>query len=238
VTLEVTDLHVGYGETKVLRGVSLTLESGAHVGLFGPNGHGKTTLLRTISGLLRPWSGSVTLDGREMSRGDARAMVAANVIHVPQGSSLFPRMSVEENLLLGAHRRESWHRRREGLDYVYDILPRLADRRQQQCKSLSGGERQMLAIGIGLMGRPKILMLDEPTLGLAPRIKEELAQRIRDLMQREMSLLLVDQDVEFLAALVTECHLLEGGEIRMSMDPNSAAEDSSVLEMYFGRLTR
>ena len=233
--LEVKDLEAGYGESKVLRSISLEIGKSSRVGLFGPNGHGKTTLLRVISGLIDPWNGTLMVDGQDVTRAGTRTMVDLGIIHVPQGSSLFPRMTVEDNLYLGAHHRRNWGRRRTSLERVYSIFPRLAERRAQKCQTLSGGERQMLAMGIGLMGQPRLLMLDEPTLGLAPKIKDEVAARISDVLSDGIAILLVDQDVEFLSVLVDELYLLEGGEIRMKVDPNSHTEDAEILEMYFGK---
>lgn len=236
--LAIDGIDVGYGDTEVLHDVSLTVAAQARVGLFGPNGHGKTTLLRTISGLLAPRSGTIAVDGEDVTGAGATEMVARRIIHVPQGSSLFPRLTVQENLMLGAHARGVWAQRKDNLARVFDIFPRLRDRRRQQCNTLSGGERQMLAIGIGLMGMPRMLMLDEPTLGLAPKIKDELADRIREILEGEMALILVDQDVEFLGALVDDLYLLEGGTVRMSLDAKENVDDAGILEMYFGEMAR
>jgi branched-chain amino acid transport system ATP-binding protein len=232
--LEVEDVHAGYGRIEVLRGLSLEVPDGIAVGLFGPNGHGKTTLLRAISGLLPVTRGAVRFGGATLTNGSPSAIVAAGVIHVPQASTLFPRMTVEEALTLGAYTREAWSRRRETFDRVFSIFPRLAERRRQLCRTLSGGERQMAAIGVGLMGCPRLLMLDEPTLGLAPKIRAELERQIRRVAETGVGLLVVDQDVDLLLGLCPRLYLVENGVVALEVNDRSEMRHQDVLQRYFG----
>ena len=175
--LQVDALSSGYGRVQVLHEISIDVDD-RRVGLFGPNGHGKTTLLRTLSGLIKPISGRILFGDIEITSLSPQKIVAAGLIHVPQGSTLLPRMTVLEVLTLGAYSGYAWPHRKKTLEQVFTIFPRLAERREQRCNTLSGGERQMVAIGAGLMGCPKLLMLDEPTLGLAPKLRAELARAI------------------------------------------------------------
>ena len=237
--LEVNDVASGYGRVEVLHSVSIRAEYGERVGLFGPNGHGKTTLLRTISGLLRCWSGWVGFDGHFISRRDPSAIVEEGLIHVPQANALFPRMTIQENLTMGAYSRRAWEDRHRNFERVYDLFPHLKSRRDQLCRTLSGGERQMVSIGIGIMGNPKLLMLDEPTLGLAPRIKEELKQAIQEIGRTGVTLLVVDQDIEFLLSLTNRLYLIEQGRVALETDKEAVQahglDDARILEMYFGK---
>ena len=166
---QVDNLVAGYSRIEVVHGISIEVPEDGRVGLFGPNGHGKTTLLRAISGLIERRSGTVRFGDMDLTGASSARMVEEGIVHVPQGSSLFPRMTVLEALTLGAYVGRAWGQRRRSLDKVLTIFPRLAERRSQRCRTLSGGERQMAAIGVGLMGCPRLLILDEPTLGLAPR---------------------------------------------------------------------
>ena len=232
--LQVEGLVAGYGRIEVLHGVSIDVAEGTRVGLFGPNGHGKTTLLRTISGLVRPKSGSVRLGDADLTGASPRAIVDRGLIHVPQGSTLFARMTVLEALTLGAYSPRAWSRRRETLQQVFALFPRLAERRGQRCSTLSGGERQMAAIGAGLMGCPRVLMLDEPTLGLAPKIRSELAKSIHAIAETGVSLLVVDQDVDLLLGLCGRLYLIEQGQVAMDVRDRNQIQHKDVLERYFG----
>ena len=227
-------LDTGYGNVQVLRGASISVGDGESVGLFGPNGHGKTTLLRSISGLLRPWAGSITFQDRDITGLSPRQIVEAGLIHVPQASTLFPRMTVLENLTLGAYAPRAQPRRRRNLERVFELFPRLADRRAQTCQTLSGGERQMAALGIGLMGEPTMLMLDEPTLGLAPLMKEILASAIMEIARSGVTLLMVDQDINLLLDVCQREYLLEGGKTSLELHEGERIREEQVLEMYFG----
>lgn len=231
--LRVHDIHVGYGRIDVIRGVSLTVKDGERVGLFGPNGHGKTTLLRAISGLVRPRSGSIVLGDVPIDRSTPRRIVQEGLIQVSQGTSMFPDMTVRENLQLGAFARGR-ARIAANEAAVFDIFPILGDRRAQLARTMSGGERQMLAIGVALMAEPKVLLLDEPTLGLAPKAKDLLTGALGRVVSTGLTVLLVDQDVEFLLALTDRLVLIEQGQVAFETAAGGAIDDSAVLEMYFG----
>src|SRR5713226_6148876 len=196
--LQVEHLTSGYGKVEVVRGLSLQLDEGERVGLFGPNGHGKTTLLRTISGLITTRSGEIRFKGENIKGLSPRQIVERGLIHVPQGNTLFPRMTVMENLNLGAYTARTWSQRSQSLEKVLALFPRLKERKNQLARTLSGGERQMLSISVGLMGMPSLLILDEPSLGLAPKIKDELTVSIGEIARTGVSMLIVDQDIELL----------------------------------------
>ncbi|MBN9020992.1 MAG: ABC transporter ATP-binding protein [Rhizobiales bacterium] len=232
--LEVEDLRSGYGRIEVLHGVSLAVGAGESVGLFGPNGHGKTTLLRTISGLLKPGSGRVVFEGADVTGAASDAIVEKGIIQVAQASTLFPRMTVLEALTLGAYRKAAWPHRRATLEKVFGIFPRLAERRSQYCKTLSGGERQMAAIGVGLMAMPDLLMLDEPTLGLAPRIRQELGHQIGLVADTGVSLVVVDQDVDLLLGLCPRLYLIEKGKVSLEIKDRSELKHQDIIQRYFG----
>lgn len=234
--LQVENLVSGYGKIQVLRSLSLHIDEGETIGLFGPNGHGKTTLLRTISGLIAVHEGDIRFQGNSIKDLDPRHIVERGLIHVPQGNTLFPEMSVQENLRLGAYSKRAWPRRSENFEKVYALFPRLEERKNQQAKTLSGGERQMLSIGVGLMGIPKLLMLDEPSLGLAPKIKDELAQAIGAIAESGTTMLLIDQDIELLLGLCHRLYLIEKGRVSMETQEKSTIRQDEILEMYFGRI--
>jgi len=231
--LRVSEVSTGYGRTQVLRGVSLNVERGEFVGLFGPNGHGKTTLLRLISGLLPIWDGEILFDGKKITSHNPGSLLKQGLVHVAQGNTLFRNMTVEENLGLGAF-VSGWRERRQLMERVFLTFPKLAERRRQLASTLSGGERQMVSIGIGLMSEPKMLLLDEPTLGLAPKIRGELSLTIRNLAATGVTLLVVDQDLEFLQLSTQRSYLLEGGRIVMETDLSKEISNTEILKHYFG----
>lgn len=231
--LHVEGLTAGYGRVEVLHGVSIAVDN-QRVGLFGPNGHGKTTLLRTLSGLIAPTGGEVSYAGTDIAGHSPQSIVAAGLIHVPQGSTLLPRMTVLETLTLGAYSKRAWGQRRNTMEQVFGLFPRLAERRHQRCNTLSGGERQMAAIGAGLMGCPQLLMLDEPTLGLAPRVRADLAKAILAIANTGVGLLVVDQDIDMLLGLCDRLYLIEQGRVALDVvDPNQI-QHQDVLKRYFG----
>jgi branched-chain amino acid transport system ATP-binding protein len=234
--LQVEKVAAGYGKVEVLRGLSIGVDAGERVGLFGPNGHGKTTLLRTISGLLRPASGRVVFDGKEITGTSARSIVGRGLVHVSQGNTLFPRMTVLECLTLGAYPPHAWPHRKESLGRVFELFPILEERQGQLARTLSGGQRQMASIGMGLMSRPKLLMLDEPTLGLAPKVKDELAAAINRIAESGVSMILVDQDVELLLGVCQRLYLVERGTVSLETKPGESIKQEDVLSMYFGDL--
>lgn len=234
--LEVRDVFVGYGRVQILHGVSIRLEHEGRVGLFGPNGHGKSTLLATISGLLRPWQGQIIFRGEVLNGLSSHEIVERGIIQVPQGNLLFPRMTVRENLLMGAYPRRTWNSRLSRMERVFDLFPRLADRMNQFCRTLSGGERQMLAIGVGLMADPAVLIVDEPTLGLAPKVKDEVREAIEKVAFGGVPLIIVEQDIEFLLSLAQRLYLIEEGRVVLETDSSEGFLDqSTVMQMYFGR---
>jgi branched-chain amino acid transport system ATP-binding protein len=236
--LEVDCLVAGYGNVEVLHGISIAVNQGEQVGLFGPNGHGKTTLLRAVSGLIRPRAGTITFGEERLSTLSPGQIVDRGLIHVPQGNTLFPRMTVLENLMLGAYSSRAWPVRRASLANVFALFPKLEQRQQQFCRTLSGGERQMVSIGIGLMGLPSLLMLDEPTLGLAPKIKDELAQAISEIAASGVTMLVVDQDIELLLEVCQRLYFVENGEMSLETQEGAQIDRRQILEMYFGTVSR
>lgn len=233
--LHVDNISVGYGKVDVLRSISIHVNSDERVGLFGPNGHGKTTLLRTISGLIKPQSGEVTFQGRSIIHKSPQEIVEQGIIHVPQGNMLFPTMTVVENLTLGAYAKRSWSQRSKNLEEVFEHFPRLKERREQLARTLSGGERQMLSIGVGLMGMPSILLLDEPSLGLAPIVKDELARAIAEIGQSGVPMIIVDQDIELLLGLCKRLYLIEKGRVSFETRDEKSIQQKEILNMYFGK---
>jgi branched-chain amino acid transport system ATP-binding protein len=236
--LEIDRLVAGYGKVDVLHEISLAVGQGERVGLFGPNGHGKTTLLRAISGLIRARSGSITFGQDRLSALSPGQIVQRGLIHVPQGNTLFPRMTVLENLMLGAYSSRAWRSRQDNLAKVFALFPKLEQRQQQLCRTLSGGERQMVSLGIGLMGAPNLLMLDEPTLGLAPRIKDELATAISEIAASGVTMLVVDQDIELLLGVCQRLYFVENGQVSLETEEGAQIDRQQILEMYFGTASR
>jgi branched-chain amino acid transport system ATP-binding protein len=228
------DLVAGYGGAPVIDGLSLTVGDRERVGLFGPNGHGKTTLLRTISGLMATTRGSIRLFDRQINDLPPATIVAEGLIHVPQSNLLFPEMEVLETLRLAAHSPRARHAAASTLDAVLTLFPRLAERRKQKIRTLSGGERQMVAIGVGLMGAPRLLALDEPTLGLSPKLKEELCAAIDDIAKSGLPLLLVEQDVEFLMDLTDRLVMVTHGRCSVEIDAKQGIDHATIMALYFG----
>lgn len=232
--LEVNNLVAGYGAITVLRNISIHVAADESIGLFGPNGHGKSTLLSTISGLLRPRQGNIKFDGGDISNSRPSDIVNSGLIHAPQGNALFGDMGVAETLELSAFSKRARPQTKENLERVYTMFPRLAERRVQLAKTLSGGERQMLSIGAALMCAPKLLMLDEPTLGLSPRLKEELAEAVSQIAATGIPLVVVEQDVEFLLKATNRLYLIEHGEVEREIDQANAPDHEEIMQMYFG----
>jgi branched-chain amino acid transport system ATP-binding protein len=231
--LEIRGLHTGYGETEIIRGLDLDVQPGQVVAVLGANGVGKTTLNKAISGLLPIWSGSIRFDGDVVTGADVTEIVARGLIHVPEGRKIFPNMSVRENLELGSYRRAK-SRRRANLDRVFAIFPRLLERTRQLAGTLSGGEQQMLAIGRGLMAEPRLLILDEPSLGLSPLLVEEMFALITRLNNEGPAIMLVEQNVVQSLDIAGHAYILENGVCTMSGPAAALAADPALRRAYLG----
>jgi branched-chain amino acid transport system ATP-binding protein len=231
--LEARGIAAGYGALPVLRGIDLVVAEGEVVAVLGANGAGKTTLNRVLSGLLRSEAGSICFDNIPIENADPADIVAAGLIHVPEGRRSFPNLSVQENLLLGAHRRGRASRAKR-LAEVYAIFPRLAERRRQYAVTLSGGEQQMLAIGRGLMADPRLLILDEPSLGLSPRLVDELFDLIGTFTRSGIAILLVEQNVVRSLGLASRAYVLEGGRFVLTGPAADLANDPALKRSYLG----
>ena len=231
--LEVRDLHAGYGAVAVLHGMSIQVEPGEVVAVLGANGVGKTTLNRALSGIVRPRAGSIRFDGQDITGADHAAVVRAGLVHVPEGRRIFPNLSVRDNLLLGAYARGKADRART-LEEVLTIFPRLRERLRQHAGLMSGGEQQMVAIGRGLMARPKLLVLDEPSLGLSPLLVEELFALIGRLHAGGISILLVEQNVVQSLAVAGRAYVVEHGTVALSGKASDLAEDPRLRAAYLG----
>ena len=234
LALDVADLVSGYGRVPVLHGLTLATGKDENIGLIGPNGHGKTTFFRTISGLVPAWSGSIRFLGEDITNMPPMHIVQRGLIHVPQGNTLFPDMTVLENLSLGAFAPRARAERKRTIDKVFALFPRLKERHAQKCRTLSGGERQMVAIGCGLMGVPKLLVLDEPTLGLSPKLKSELQEAIGAIIASGVRTLIVEQDPKFLQTLTSRLLLIDEGRVRADIAASSSIEHHRIMEIYFG----
>ena len=231
--LHVKHLVAGYDGTSVLCGVSLTVEAGSIVAVLGANGVGKTTLNKVLSGIVRPQQGEVRFDGQRIDRARPADIVAAGLVHVPEGRRLFFDLSVRENLELGSYRRGKAERART-LEHVLTLFPRLKQRVAQRAGTLSGGEQQMVAIGRGMMGQPKLLILDEPSLGLAPRLVEEMFALIRSLREAGLTILLVEQNVVQSLELADAAHVMEQGVLVLSGSGAELAGNRELAKSYLG----
>jgi branched-chain amino acid transport system ATP-binding protein len=231
--LAISGLHAGYGATEILRGVDLAVGPGEIVAVLGSNGAGKSTLNRAISGVLRSWRGSVRFAEAAIEREKPATIVARGLIHVPEGRRIFPNMSVRENLDLGAYRRAR-ERREHNRSRVFAIFPRLAERQSQRAGTLSGGEQQMLAIGRGLMAEPKLLILDEPSLGLSPLLVEELFVLIKRINTEGIALLLVEQNVVQSLDVAQRAYILENGAFVLEGSAADIRNDPNLKRAYLG----
>jgi branched-chain amino acid transport system ATP-binding protein len=231
--LEVEDIHAHYGTIEALRGVSLTVEEGKVVTLIGSNGAGKSTTLRAISGLTPASSGTIRFAGEEITRAPTEAIVARGVAMAPEGRHVFPRMSVRENLDLGAHRRRG-DGIADDLERVYSLFPRLKERERQKAGMMSGGEQQMLAIGRALMARPKLLMLDEPSMGLAPILVERIYETIAEINRDGVTILLVEQNAKYALDIAARGYVLETGRVALEDDSAKLRDDPEVQRAYLG----
>jgi len=233
--LTIEDLHVHYGAIKALHGVSLSVNGGEIVALIGSNGAGKSTLLRTISGLIRPSAGELLWrDGVRLERLAPHAIVAAGISHVPEGRQVFPNLTVRENLDLGAYQRKDRAEIRATLERVYRLFPILQERERQSAATLSGGEQQMLAIGRALMARPQLLLLDEPSLGLAPLVVQTIFQIIREINAQGTTILLVEQNAHMALRVAHRGYVIQTGEIVLEDTGANLLESPEVRAAYLG----
>jgi branched-chain amino acid transport system ATP-binding protein len=230
--LELQDVHVKYGAVAALKGITLEVSEGEIVTLLGANGAGKTTTLRTISGLLRPSAGRVMFEGRPIDNMPAHEVLGVGIGHVPEGRRVFPRMSVRENLEMGAYQRKGGNK--EVMERVFELFPVLSERKTQDGGTLSGGEQQMLAIGRALMSRPRLLLLDEPSMGLAPLIVAKIFEIIAEINQDGTTVLLVEQNAAQALRLASRGYVLETGSIVMSDDAKTLLSDDRVRAAYLG----
>ena len=232
--LQVEQLSVYYGDLPALRDVSLRVEKGSVTSILGANGAGKTTLLKTISGLIKPKSGSVTFNGRSLLNLPPHEIARMKIAHVPENRRIFTNLTVLENLELGSYVKEAKQHRKESLEYVFSIFPKLYERRRQSGGTLSGGEQQMLSIGRALMLRPELLMLDEPSLGLAPIIVDEMFEHIRRIHEQGVTILLVEQNAHVSLEITTYGFVLENGGLVMEGDRETLMSSDFVKEAYLG----
>lgn len=232
--LKITDLHVAYGGIKALRGIDLEVPDGKIVTLIGSNGAGKSTTLRSISGLVPPTKGSITYNGKELLGMPINKIIEEGIIHVPEGRRVFPDMTVLENLKIGAYLRHDKAQIAEDLEWVYSLFPRLKERHWQLAGTLSGGEQQMLAVGRALMGRPKVLMMDEPSLGLAPLIVRDIFSIIREINRQGMTILLIEQNANMALHTADIGYVLETGNITLSGPGKELLSNELVRKAYLG----
>lgn len=232
--LRIENLNVAYGELHVLWNVSLEVKDGEIVALIGSNGAGKTTLLKTISGLLKPISGSIEFKNKPITGLPPYEICKRGIVHVPEGGGLFPRMSVLENLEIGAYLSHARHDLNTSIEHVFRLFPILKERRQQRVETLSGGERQMLAIARGLMAKPKLLMVDEPTMGLAPKLALEVYDAIRKLNKDGITVLLVSQEVHKALEVANRAYIMESGRVVFGGPSDELLKNAKIKEAYLG----
>ena len=234
--LEVQDMHSYYGSIHALRGVSLTVEEGEVVTLIGSNGAGKTTTLRSINGVLPARQGKVVFDGEEIQGVPAHDMIKKGIAQSPEGRKIFPRMTVRENLEMGAYHRNDRDGIRTDMDRVFELFPRLQERIKQEAGTMSGGEQQMLAIGRALMSSPKLLLLDEPSMGLAPVLVERIFDIIKEINEQGTTILLVEQNAHVAREIATRGYVLESGNIVNAAPAEKLRQDPKVREAYLGEI--
>ena len=231
--LELEDVHTYYGNIEALKGVSIEVNEGEIVTLIGSNGAGKSTTLRSISGLSPVRQGAIRFDGREIHLMPPQEVVKMGILQSPEGRRCFQRMSVRENLELGAYLRRDAHIK-EDLDRIFDLFPRLQERERQKAGTMSGGEQQMLAIGRAMMGRPRLLLLDEPSMGIAPILVERIYETIAEINRQGTTILLVEQNANFALGVSNRGYVLETGKVALSDDSAALREDPEVQKAYLG----
>jgi branched-chain amino acid transport system ATP-binding protein len=232
--LSLSAVSAGYGSFRALFDVSLDVKAGEAVGVIGPNGAGKTTLMRVISGLIPAISGSMAMDGKPIAGLPAHRIIEGGIAHVPENRRLFPRLTVEENLRIGAYIPAARAHFSEQSAYVYDLFPRLKDRRDQLAGTMSGGEQQMCAIGRALMSRPKLLLMDEPSAGLAPLVVEQVFELVRRIRAEGLTVLIVEQNIQQVLDVVDRAYLLEVGTIKLSGTSAELRDNAFIRQAYMG----
>jgi branched-chain amino acid transport system ATP-binding protein len=232
--LRVEGLSAGYGRVQVLWDLCLKVDEGEFVALVGANGAGKTTLLKTISGVIRPSAGTVRFLDKRIDSGHANDIVDLGLSHIPEGRKLFTDMSIKENLEMGAYARRSWKERRETQKWVYGLFPRLEERSKQLARTLSGGEQQMLAMGRGLMSKPRMVLIDEPSNGLAPMVVTEVFEILKSLHKQGMTILLVEQNVRQTLNIADRAYVLENGRLALEGTCSFLRESDHVRKAYLG----
>jgi branched-chain amino acid transport system ATP-binding protein len=232
--LELRSVDAGYGTFQALFGVSLDVKAGEAVGVIGPNGAGKTTLMRAISGLIRPRAGAISMQGIDVLKTPEHRIVSLGIAHVPEHRRLFPRLSVEDNLRMGAFMPQARARYAERLAFVFDLFPRMQERRNQLAGTMSGGEQQMCAIGRALMSDPKLLLLDEPSAGLAPVVVQQVFELVKRIRSMGLTVLIVEQNVQQVLRVVDRAYLLEAGTIRASGSSDEMLANDTIRQAYLG----
>jgi branched-chain amino acid transport system ATP-binding protein len=232
--LEIEGLSTGYGRTQILWDLSLKVDEGEFVALIGANGAGKSTLLRAISGLIRPWSGTITFDGKRIDTVHPNGIVNLGLSQIPESRKLFVDMSIRENLEMGAYPRRSWKQRKQTIEEVFEMFPRLRERSSQLARTLSGGEQQMLAMGRGLMSRPRMVIIDEPSNGLAPLVVAEVFELLKEMRKTGMTILLVEQNVRQTLQIADRAYVLENGRLALEGVCSVLRESDHVRKAYLG----
>jgi branched-chain amino acid transport system ATP-binding protein len=232
--LELKSVDAGYGNFQALFGVSLEVRAGEAVGVIGPNGAGKTTLMRVISGLIRPRQGSIAMEGNDVLATPAHRIVSLGIAHVPENRRLFPRLTVEDNLKMGAFMPGARAKFAERLEFVFDLFPRMKERRGQMAGTMSGGEQQMCAIGRALMSHPKLLLLDEPSAGLAPVVVQQVFELVKRIRASGLTVLIVEQNVQQVLRVVDRAYLLEAGSLRASGTSADMMSNDTIKQAYLG----
>ena len=232
--LQIQDMHVAYGGIRAVKGIALDIAPGELVALIGSNGAGKTTTLKTLAGLLKPTSGHIYYDGKNLNEIAAHQRVAQGIALVPEGRGIFARLSISENLLMGAYSRSNSDEIAADLVRMYGLFPRLAERKAQLAGTLSGGEQQMVAMARALMSRPRLLMLDEPSMGLAPLMVKKIFQTIRDISEQGMSILLVEQNAKLALQVASRGYVMESGAITLTGTSKELLDSDAVQRAYLG----
>lgn len=232
--LEVKDLHVHYGVIEAIKGISFEVNQGEVIALIGANGAGKTTTLHTITGLIKPTSGSILFEGKDITKIPGHKIVPMGMAHVPEGRRVFAQLSVYDNLMMGAYTRKDKDEIRDNLQMVYERFPRLEERKTQMAGTLSGGEQQMLAMGRALMSQPSIILMDEPSMGLSPIFVNEIFDIIKKVSQSGTTVLLVEQNAKKALSIADRAYVLETGKISLSGDAKELANNEAVRKAYLG----